>query len=75
MCEKCLYKANCQFLAKHRACKVESCTAFKSEKELKADTAKKMQERLIAEFRKDDRMNYYLRMTLDQITKEILEGV
>ena len=30
-------------------------------------------ERLIAEFRKDDRMNYYIRMTLDQIAKEMLE--
>ena len=40
----------------------------------KADTVKKMQERLIAEFRKDDRMNYYIRMTLDQIAKEMLEG-
>lgn len=41
---------------------------------IKADTVRKMQERLIAEFRKDDRMNYYLRKTLDQIAKEMLEG-
>ena len=42
---------------------------------VKADTVRKMQERLIAEFRKDGRMNYYLRMTLDQIAKEMcLEG-
>ena len=42
-------------------------------KETRADTVRKMQERLIAEFRKDDRMNYYIRMTLDQIAKEMLE--
>jgi chromosome segregation ATPase len=42
--------------------------------QIKADTVRKMQERLIAEFRKDDRMNYYIRMTLDQIAKEMVEG-
>lgn len=42
-------------------------------KKMKADTVRNMQERLIAEFRKDGRMNYYLRMTLDQIAKEMLE--
>ena len=41
---------------------------------IKEDTVRKMQERLIAEFRKDDRMNFYLRKTLDQIAKEMLEG-
>ena len=41
--------------------------------EAKADTVREMQERLIAEFRKDDRMNYYIRMTIDQIAKEMLE--
>lgn len=46
MCEKCLYRKNCQFLAKRKSCKVEGCTAFKSEKELIADTIRKMQERL-----------------------------
>lgn len=44
-----------------------------AKKSLVASTVRKMQERLIAEFRKDDRMNYYLRMTLDQIAKEVLE--
>ncbi len=38
-----------------------------------ADTVRKMQERLIAEFRKDDRMNYYIRKVLDQIAKEMVE--
>lgn len=28
-CEKCLYRANCQFLAKHKSAEVEVCTAFK----------------------------------------------
>ena len=42
-------------------------------KAVKADTVRKMKERLIAEFRKDDRMNYYLRKTLDQVAKEMEE--
>lgn len=45
-----------------------------AKKALVVSTVRKMQERLIAEFRKDDRMNYYLRKTLDQIAKEMLEG-
>lgn len=28
-CKKCLYRANCQFLAKHKGAEVEGCTAFK----------------------------------------------
>jgi hypothetical protein len=28
-CKKCLYRANCQFLAKHKCAEVEGCTAFK----------------------------------------------
>ena len=52
-----------------------SCTELTQNlHECKADTVRKMQERLIAEFRKDDRMNYYLRKTLDQIAKEMEEG-
>lgn len=35
MCEKCLYKNNCQFLAKHKTVEVECCTAFISEDEYK----------------------------------------
>jgi coenzyme F420-reducing hydrogenase delta subunit len=41
--------------------------------EAKADTVKEFAERLTAEFRKDGRMNYYIRMTLDQIKKEMLK--
>ena len=61
------------------ACEVEDLRAIaeqyqKQFEDAKADTVRKMQERLVAEFRKDDRMNYYLRMTLDRIVKEMLEG-
>ena len=38
-----------------------------------ADTVRKMQERLRQEFRKDGRSNYYIKMTIDQIAKEMLE--
>lgn len=36
MCKKCLYKKNCQFLAKHKKAVVEGCTSFLSEDEYKA---------------------------------------
>ena len=39
MCETCLYNKNCQFLAKHPKTNVDSCTAFKSEAELRAEVA------------------------------------
>ncbi len=39
----------------------------------RADTVKEFAERLIAEFRKDGRMNFYIRKTLEQITKEMLK--
>lgn len=32
-CENCLYKNNCQFLAKHKNADVDDCTAFNSEVE------------------------------------------
>ena len=47
----------------------------KIRQETKADTVKEFAERLIAEFRKDGRMNYYIRMTLDQIAKETMGEV
>lgn len=61
----------CGFIKPH---KVLECPIFDEVARTKADTVREMQERLIAEFRKDGRMNYYLRMTLDQIAKEMLEG-
>ena len=39
MCEKCLYKDNCQFLAKHNKSTVDGCTAFKSATDLKSEFA------------------------------------
>lgn len=55
-------------------CTSWKCDCANIEAQAKADTVRKMQDRLIAEFRKDDRMNYYLRMTLDQIAKEMVDG-
>lgn len=75
MCEKCLYRKNCQFLAKRKSCKVEGCTAFKSEKELIADTVRKMQE-MVYEFADDINTidAYIIKEMIDQIAKELLEG-
>ena len=39
MCENCLYKRNCQYLAKHHHSIIDSCTAFKSEADLRAEVA------------------------------------
>ena len=55
--------------------KVSDCPINDEIAKAKADTVRKMQERLIAEFRKDDRMNYYIRKVLDQTAKEMLEGI
>lgn len=46
MCEKCLYRKNCQFLAKHKTAVVEGCTAFVSETDLKRETAKEIFEEI-----------------------------
>jgi len=45
-CEKCLYRKNCQFLAKHKKAVVEGCTAFASEADLKRETAKEIFEEI-----------------------------
>lgn len=42
MCEKCLYRKNCQFLATHENSIVESCTAYKSETDLRAEVAREI---------------------------------
>ena len=49
------------------------CVVSTARNQAKAYTVREMQERVIAEFRKDDRMNYYIRKVLDQIAKEMLE--
>ena len=46
MCEKCLYKKNCQFLAKHKQSAVDGCTAFESEAALKAEVAREIFEEI-----------------------------
>lgn len=45
-CEKCLYRKNCQFLAKHKTAVVEGCTAFESKADLKRETAKEIFEEI-----------------------------
>lgn len=37
MCEKCLYRKNCQFLATHKKAEVAGCTAFVSEDDYRAN--------------------------------------
>lgn len=41
-CEKCLYRKNCQFLAKHPKADVDGCTAFESEAELREQIAREI---------------------------------
>ena len=41
-CEKCLYRKNCQFLAKHRKVVVADCTAFKNEADLTTETVREI---------------------------------
>lgn len=45
-CENCIYRKNCQFLAKHKKAKVSGCTAFVSE----ADFVKKAKAEAVREF-------------------------
>lgn len=33
VCEKCLYRNNCQFLARHKNVVIENCTVFKNEED------------------------------------------
>ena len=50
MCEKCLYKKNCQFLAKLKRAAIEGCTAFESEEKyitnIKIEAIKEFAEKL-----------------------------
>lgn len=77
MCEKCLYRKNCQFLAKQKPCKVEGCTAFKSEKELRADTVSEIRARVAVHFgtycEKDQVKIADVFRLIDQIARE-MEG-
>lgn len=45
VCEECLYRKNCQFLAKHKAV-VFGCTAFQSEADFKRDAVDDFIERI-----------------------------
>ena len=44
LCEKCLYRKNCQFLLKHKKTVVEDCSAFESENKIKAEAIKEFAE-------------------------------
>ena len=50
MCEKCLYRKNCQFLMTHKKSIVEDCTAFFSEEQyvakFRSEAIKELSERL-----------------------------
>lgn len=46
ICENCIYRKNCQFLAKHKKAEVIGCTAFVSE----ADFVKKAKAEAVREF-------------------------
>ena len=46
MCEKCLYRQNCQFLGKHKKADVSGCTAFVSEAGYKSEAIKEFAEKV-----------------------------
>ena len=46
ICEKCLYRKNCQFLGTHKKAVVEDCSNFLSEKELKVKAYKECIEKV-----------------------------
>ena len=42
ICEKCLYRKNCQFLLKHKKAVVAGCTSFYSEEDLRKEAAREI---------------------------------
>lgn len=55
-CENCIYRKNCQFLAKHKKVKVSDCTAFVSETDF-VEKAKAEAVREFAEVMKENLKN------------------
>lgn len=65
MCEKCLYRKNCQFLAKRKNIKgkITNCSAFESEENFVNKAKQKVAMELINEF-EDNIEDIHLRATL-----------
>ena len=76
MCKNCLYRNNCQFLAKHKNAVVENCTAFKSEVEyianIKSEAIKEFADKLKARI---DKINFkYIRYCdVEEIEKLVVD--
>jgi regulator of RNase E activity RraB len=76
MCEKCLYRNNCQFLATHKKAEVVGCDAFENESRLKAEVINEFVERLLSlkikpEFPWDD--FYVTESAINSVKKEMME--
>ena len=73
ICEKCLYRKNCQFLLKHKKTVVEGCGVFKCENEIIAEAIKEFAERLKKEaYLTDHRVYAVLRDDIDNLVKEMV---
>lgn len=42
LCEKCLYRKNCQYLARHKSSNISGCTVFRSEADFKNEIAREI---------------------------------
>lgn len=76
ICDKCLYKKNCQFLAKHKQSSVDGCTAFESEKDFRADVIEEYRKRVNAKMGKHTHLlgKEYVQRILREVAKEMKGG-
>lgn len=74
MCEKCLYRNNCQFIATHENYKtVTGCTAFRSEQQIKSDVAREIFEEVkeaILDLVCDHIDRHWLYMSIGELEKK-----
>lgn len=75
MCEKCLYRGNCQFLASNKKSVVESCTAFKSESEVRAEVIEEYRKKVYAKMGKYTVFGReYIQRIMREVEKELKGG-
>ena len=76
MCEKCLYKYNCQYLAKHKNTIVDGCTAFKSEIDMKSEVIEEYRQKVNKKMGKHTHLlgKEYVQRILREVAKEMKGG-
>ena len=76
ICDECLYKKNCQYLAKHEKPSVVGCTAFCSEKDLRADIIEEYRQRVNVKMGKHTHLlgKEYVQRILREVAKEMKGG-